>query len=233
MKRPAPAQEGSSAVVRWPPFLALYVVLTVWIFTGRELVPEAVFTDVKNGGYVIVMLLGVWVFRTSFARSWRTTKDRPLLALGMVAVGLVLMGVASVISQAALLVAGDTAMGGNQAAISAEVLTAATSFLGALLFVGLGGVVAPIVEELVFRELPLGQPRRALSTWVAASVSCLVFAAIHVRGLDEWPLMILYAGYAAALSTAYLLSGRNLLVCILAHVLWNGVGLVFLIAIAR
>lgn len=130
------------------------------------------------------------------------TKQRPALALGMVAVGLALMGVASAISQAALLVAGDTTTGGNQAAISAEVLTASTSFVGALLFVGLGGVVALIVEELVFRELPLGQKRQTLPTWSTVTVSCLVFAAIHVRGWDEWPLMILYAGYAAALSTA-------------------------------
>ena len=218
--------------MRWPLFLALYVVLTVWIFFGRELVPEAVFTGVKNGGYVVVMLLGVWVFRASFVRSWRATKERPRLALGMVVAGLALMGVASAISQAARLVAGDTTAGGNQAAISAEVLTASTSFVGALLFVGLGGVVAPIVEELVFRELPLGQLRHALSTRVAVIASCVAFAAIHVRGWDEWPLMILSTGYAAALSTVYLLSRRNLLVCILAHVLWNGIGLVFLIATA-
>lgn len=232
MRQTAPTQEGTLAVTRWPLFLALYVVLTVWIFIGREFVPEAAFTGVKNGGYVVVMLLGVWAFRASFVRSWLTTKQRPRRALGMVAVGLALMGVASAISQAALLVAGNSATGGNAAAISAEVLTASTSIVGAMLFVGLGGVVAPIVEELVFRELPLGQFRRVLSTRVAVTLSCLAFAAIHVRGWDEWPLMILYAGYAAALSTAYLLSGRNLLVCILAHVLWNGIGLVFLIAIA-
>ncbi len=232
MRQPLQAREASLAVTWWPLFLALYVVLTVWIFIGRELVPEAVFTGIKNGGYVVVMLLGVWVFRASFARSWRTARQRPVLAIGMVAVGLALMGVASAISQAALLVAGDTTTGGNQAAISTEVLTASTSFVGALLFVGLGGVVAPIVEELVFRELPLGQRSRTLTTWIAVTVSCLVFAAIHARGWDEWPQMILYAGYAAALSTAYLLSGRNLLVSTFAHVLWNGIGLVFLIAIA-
>ncbi|RKQ94595.1 membrane protease YdiL (CAAX protease family) [Mycolicibacterium mucogenicum 261Sha1.1M5] len=232
MKQPVPGEDKTLSAARRTLFLVLYIVLTVWIFIGRELVPEAVFTGVKNSGYVIVMLLGSWVFRASFARSWRTTKQRPVLALGMVAVGLTLMGVASAISQAALLVAGYSTAGGNQAAISAEVLNASTSFVGALLFVGLGGVVAPIVEELVFRELPLGQRRRAMTTWIAVTVSCLVFAAIHVRGWDEWPLMILYAGYAAALSAAYLLSGRNLLVSILAHVLWNGIGLVFLIASA-
>ena len=75
MKQPVPAREVSSAVTRWPLFLALYVVLTVWIFIGRELVPEAVFTGVKNSGYVVVMLLGVWVFRASFVRSWRTTTE--------------------------------------------------------------------------------------------------------------------------------------------------------------
>lgn len=230
MKRPGAATEESAALVHRALFLALFVVLTVWIFVGRGLVPEAAFTNVKNGGYVVVMLLGVWVFRARFARSWRMTRQRAVLALGLVVLGVALMGVASAISQAAILIAGGTAAGDNQAAISAEVLTASTSLSGSLLFLGLGGVVAPVVEELVFRELPLARPRRALPSWIAVTVSCLAFAAIHVRGWDEWPLMILYAGYAAALSTVYLLSGRNLLVSILAHVLWNGVGLAFLIA---
>ncbi len=232
MRQPASVPDGTSAITRWPVFLALYGVLTAWIFFGRELVSETVFTSVKNGGYVVVMLLGVWVFRASFVRSWLLTKKRPLLAFGMVALGLALMGVASAISQAALLIAGGAAVSGNQAAISAEVLTASSTFVGALLFVGLGGVVAPIAEELVFRELALGQLQHVLSTRVAVIASCLVFAAIHVRGWDEWPLMILYAGYAAALSAAYLLSGRNLLVCILAHALWNGIGLAILVAIS-
>lgn len=51
MRHPVPAHEGALAVTRWPLSLALYVVLTVWIFIGRELVPEAVFIGVKSGGY--------------------------------------------------------------------------------------------------------------------------------------------------------------------------------------
>lgn len=213
----------------WQVFLGLYAVLTVWILVGRELVSEPVFTPVKNAGYIVVTLAGAWVFRDGFARSWRSTRQRPLRAAGAVVLGLALMAVASAVSHVVTLIVATPAVGGNQAAISAEVLVASTSLVGGLLFVGIGGVAAPVVEELVFRELPFARLQRLLSTWAAFVLSCLVFGAIHLRGLDEWPLAILYVAFSAALATAYLLSGRNLLVSITAHVLWNTTGLVYLI----
>ncbi len=122
--------------------------------------------------------------------------------------------------------------GANQAAISDEVLIASTSLVEGLVFVGIGGVAAPVVEELVFREIFFARLRRLLSTRVAFVLSCLLFGIIHLRSLDEWPLAILYIGFAAALATAYLLSKRNLLVSITAHVLWNGTGLTYLVLAA-
>ncbi|MCK2037908.1 CPBP family intramembrane metalloprotease [Microbacterium sp. SSW1-49] len=89
------------------------------------------------------------------------------------------------------------------------------------------------MTRLVFRELPFARLRRSLSTWAAFVLSSLEFAAIHLRGLDEWPLAILYVGFSAALATAYLLSRRNLLVSMAGHVLWNGTGLTSLILTAR
>ncbi|GAA2915964.1 membrane protease YdiL (CAAX protease family) [Microbacterium keratanolyticum] len=221
------------SVVGWPWFLGLYLLLTLWIILGRALVPEALFAGIKNSGYVAVMLVGVWMFRDAFTRSWQTTRRRPFQALAMVAVAIALMGVASAVSQAAILVVGSSEPGANQSAISSEVLAASASLFAAFLFVGLGGLVAPVVEELVFREIPFGRLRHVISTGTAMILSCLVFTAIHIRGWDEWPLMLLYAGYAVALASAYLLSGRNLLACITAHALWNGIGLVFLLVSAR
>lgn len=212
----------------WQLFLALYAALTVWIFVGRDLVAEPVFAGLKNSGYVALAILGIWLFRDGFARSWRTTKQRPLLAAGAVLVGLALMAVASGASYLMTQLVSTPAVGANQAAISAEVLVASTSLVGGLMFVGVGGVAAPIVEELVFREIPFARLRRLLSTRTAFALSCLLFGAIHLRALDEWPLAILYIGFSAALATAYLLSKRNLLVSITAHVLWNGTGLAYL-----
>lgn len=213
-------------------FLGLYVALTAWIFVGRELVSESVFTGVKNGGYVILLIWGVWAFRDGFARSWRTTRQRPLLAAGSVLVGLALMAVAPAVSHLVTLFVATPAVGANQAVISAEALVASTSLVGGLLFVGVGGVAAPVVEELVFREVPFARLRHLLSTRAAFVVSCLVFGVVHLRGIDEWPLAVLYVGFAAALATAYLMSKRNLLVSIAAHILWNGTGLAYLLLTA-
>lgn len=224
----APPHHTSS----WLVFLALYIALTVWIFVGRELVSEPIFAWVKNGGYAIVMLVGAWGLRDGYARSWRTTKQHPRLAAGAVLLGLALMGVASAVSHLATLCVAAPSAGGNQAAISAEMLAASTSFLGGLVFVGIGGFAAPVVEELLFRELPFARLRRLLSTPTAFVLSCLVFGAVHLRGLHEWPLAIMYVGFAAALATAYLISKRNLLVSISTHVLWNGSGLTYVILTA-
>ena len=100
------------------------------------------------------------------------------------------------------------------------------------MFVIVGGVAAPMVEEIVFREIPFGRLRERLSTRFALILSIVIFTAIHMRSWDEWPLLILYAGYAAALATVYLLSRRNLLVCMATHILWNSTGLVFLFVTA-
>ncbi|MBP3976394.1 CPBP family intramembrane glutamic endopeptidase [Microbacterium sp. BLY] len=227
--------DGAKAVAASPRpwtigvFLALYAALTVWIIVGRDIADASVFAAVKNAGYAGLALGGGWAFRAGIARSWRTTRSRPLLAAGAVLLALALMGVASAVSQGVLLLVAAPPAGANQAAIAAEVLAASSSFVDGLLFVGVGGVAAPIVEELVFREVPLAPRRGRIGTAVAFAVSCLVFGGIHLRGVDEWPLAILYVGFAVALGAAYLVSQRNLLVTITAHVLWNGIGLGFLL----
>lgn len=218
--------------VSWQFFLGLYAALTAWVFVGGELVPEPLFAGFKNAGYLIVMVVGFAAFRDGFVRSRRMTSRRPFLSAGMVLLGLALMGTASVVSQAVVLFIGAPATGENQAAISAEALAASTSWVGGLLFVGVGGCAAPVVEELVFRELPFGRLRHVLSTRTAIILSCSLFGVVHLRGLDEWPLMILYIGFSVALMTTYLLSKRNLLVAVTAHGLWNGIGLVYLLVTA-
>ncbi len=213
-------------------FLALYLGLTVWITIGRDLVAETAFTSVKNIGYVATMIVGVWALRDAIAASWSRTRARPWFTAAMALVGVALMGVASGLSELVRVLAGAPAVGANQAAIIHELLDGTGFPVTAILFVLVGGVVAPIVEELVFREVPFARLRRWLPTPVAFALTCVAFGALHVRGVDEWPLLILYAGYSAALSVAYLVSGRNIIASVGAHVVWNTAGLVFLLVAA-
>ncbi|MGX1931611.1 CPBP family intramembrane glutamic endopeptidase [Microbacterium resistens] len=231
MTVPSPQRLGAAVreSAAWSWFLVLYALLTVWILVGRDIVAEPVFTGVKNGGDAVVMLFGAWVFRDAFARSWRVTRQRPLRAVGAALVGVVLMGVASALSQLATVLAATSVAGQNQAAISSELLVAATTVAGGIVFVGIGGVMAPVVEELAFRELPFTRLRGFLSTRTAFVLTSVVFAAVHLRSAQEWPLGILYVGFSAALATAYLMSHRNLLVSVAVHVLWNGTGLTYLL----
>jgi membrane protease YdiL (CAAX protease family) len=207
-------------------------VLTAWILVGRDFVHEPVFAALKNAGYVATMLLGFWAFQDGFARSWRVTRQRPLLAAGSTVFGLALMGAASALSQVVMFFFTPPVASENQVAINAEVLTSSTSLLEGLLFIGVGGFVAPIVEEIVFRELPFRRPRSRLLTSVAVVLSCLAFGAIHLRGAGEWQFGVLYVGYAAALTVAYFVSARNLLVPVTTHVAWNATGLTYLLLTA-
>lgn len=207
-------------------FAALYIALTVWILLGSDVAGDDAFRPVKNLGYVATAVVGVWALRDAFVRGWRDLRARPRLTATVV-LGLALMGAASGLSALAQLVAPTG--GANQAAIVAEVLANAASPLGGVLFVVIGGLVAPLVEELFFREIPFGRLRRRLPTWVAYVLTCTVFALTHLRGIEEWPLAVLYAGFAAALATTYLLAGRNLLASIAVHAVWNTTGLVFLL----
>lgn len=208
-------------------FAALYLALTVWILVGGELVGDDAFRLVKNLGYVATAVVGVWAMRNAFVRGWRDLRARPRLTAAVVVLGLALMGAASGLSALAQVVAPTG--GANQAAIVAEVLASAASPLGGVLFVAVGGLVAPLVEELMFREIPFGRLRHRVPTWAAYVLTCAVFAVIHLRGIEEWPLAVLYAGFAAALATTYLLSRRNILASIAVHAIWNTTGLVFLL----
>jgi membrane protease YdiL (CAAX protease family) len=48
-----------------------------------------------------------------------------------------------------------------------------------LLFIGLVVVVAPLIEEIVFRGMLLSRLRRAMGPWAAIAVSAAAFAALH------------------------------------------------------
>ncbi len=82
-------------------------------------------------------------------------------------------------------------------------------------------VVAPVLEELVFRGLLLHGLRRRHSPTFAATASAIVFALYH---LDPWQMA---AAFGLGLGLAWLTLGtRSVLPAILVHALINATGLV-------
>lgn len=78
------------------------------------------------------------------------------------------------------------------------------------------GLVAPAVEELVYRGLIYGFARSLIEHWPAALLSSALFALVHVDAVASLPLFVLALG----LATAYDRS-RTLWVPVLMHMLFN------------
>ncbi|BDE05877.1 hypothetical protein WPS_11530 [Vulcanimicrobium alpinum] len=86
-------------------------------------------------------------------------------------------------------------------------------------------VIAPIVEETVFRGLLFGALARPLGVVAAAALSALVFGGVHLDAVLFPSLAAI--GFINAL--CYAATG-NLTVCVAIHALNNGLGTVVLIA---
>lgn len=81
-----------------------------------------------------------------------------------------------------------------------ELAGRADTVVGWVVFAGIVGVGAPVVEELFYRGLFLRSLRKAgASTWLAVLVSSVVFAAIHFQAL-QFPGLLLFGLIAAALT---------------------------------
>lgn len=89
--------------------------------------------------------------------------------------------------------------------------------------VGLAIVLAPVLEECIFRGLALPLLSRHIGTGPAVLVTSVLFAAIHFHPPSFVPLCIMAAGF----SMAYLHSG-TLLVPIVMHALFNGINVLLL-----
>ncbi len=87
-------------------------------------------------------------------------------------------------------------------------------------------IVAPLVEETVFRGFIYGVLKRYTDGWFAAVCSALFFSVVHMHVGSFVPLFILALGFCAA----YEMTGC-LLVPILMHALFNGTSIMLMFAI--
>lgn len=111
----------------------------------------------------------------------------------------------------------------NQAGI--EAMLQAAPFWAALLVLGL---LAPLVEEYIFRHLLIGKLSRHLNIWFCAVISVVPFAFLHVSselfaGDMQAVLMTVvpYLTMSIVFTLAYIFSGRSLLFVWLLHAFNN------------
>lgn len=88
-------------------------------------------------------------------------------------------------------------------------------------------VLAPIVEEILFRHLLIGELGKKFNFYVMAVISALAFAGIHVIYATSPFEIIDYLILAIPMVWVYLKSGRNLGVSIALHMLNNFISMMF------
>lgn len=111
----------------------------------------------------------------------------------------------------------------NQAAVDS--LAKVGSPLSNLLFMITVGIIGPMNEELLFREVIIGQLGTKLPKWILVIVSSVLFGLIHITSLDQLPQTLPYIWNGLMLSLLYVRNKDNVLLSSGAHMLNNIIGL--------
>lgn len=192
-------------------------------FTGPDgTVNEGAFTfGINLVSYAVLTVLALIACWRPFVASLRTFRSHGWLKAGLIPV----IWLACIMVNAAVVVsAGGDVKSANQVAI--EEMTTQVPFLPMVLVTVL---MAPFVEEYVFRHLMIGKLSRWVNVWVCAAISMVLFASIHFisTGFSFDPVQIVpYLTLAAAISVAYVLTGRSLAYATILHVFNNLVSIV-------
>ncbi len=185
--------------------------LNVGAFTfGINLVAYSILT--------VLALIACW---RPFVDSLRTFRRHGWLKAGLIPV---IWLACIMVNAAVVLSAGGDIKSANQVAI--EEMTTQVDFLPMALVTVL---MAPFVEEYIFRHLMIGKLSRWVNVWVCVAISMVLFASIHFisTGFDFDPVQIIpYLTLAAAISVAYVLTGRSLAYATILHVFNNLVSIV-------
>jgi len=154
------------------------------------------------------------------AAGWRWEGGRQVLrALGGAAVVLPLAGALGVIGQQILR---------NQPPTSPliTIMAQVTNPWLLAVMVVMAVVLAPVVEETLFRGILYGGLRRRLGMWPAALLSGLIFGVVHYQPVA----LLALVGLGVAFAVLYERS-RSLVVPAIAHGVFNGVNVLLLLAL--
>ena len=209
--------------------------LLLWFvyFSNLMIVPRFFLTQAEDGTlhvdrkvYILVQLItamyAVWSYREVIQRGFENLVKRRFVR--DIAIGYVVRVVLTLLL--ALVV--PLQQTDNQANI--ESLLNSTSIV---LMVILTCVVAPIVEELVFREAIIGAFKDKVNSWVLTAISIFFFVLLHSlsnSGGIDWSAALMYVPLTIPLVGMYRYYEDNVAASMLMHFVSNSVAMIFLVA---
>ncbi len=209
------------------------VLLWFVYFSNLMIVPRFFLTQAEDGTlhverkvYILVQLItamyAVWSYREVIQRGFEDLKKRRFIR--DIAIGYVVRVVLTMLL--ALVV--PLQQTDNQANI--ESLLNSTSIVLMLI---LTCVVAPIVEELVFREAIIGAFKDKVNPWILTAISIFFFVLLHSisnSGGIDWSAALMYVPLTIPLVGIYRYYKDNVAASMLMHFVSNSVAMIFLIA---
>lgn len=209
------------------------VLLWFVYFSNLMIVPRFFLSQAEDGTlhvdrkvYILVQLItamyAVWSYREVIQRGFENLVKRRFVR--DIAIGYVVRVVLTLLL--ALVV--PLQQTDNQANI--ESLLNSTSIV---LMVILTCVVAPIVEELVFREAIIGAFKDKINSWVLTAISIFFFVLLHSlsnSGGIDWSAALMYLPLTIPLVGMYRYYEDNVAASMLMHFVSNSVAMIFLVA---
>lgn len=209
------------------------VLLWFVYFSNLIIVPRFFLTQAEDGTlhvdrkiYILVQLMtamyAVWSYREVIQRGFENLVKRRFvrdIAIGYVVRVLLTMLLALVV---------PLQQTDNQANI--ESLLNSTSIVLMLI---LTCVVAPIVEELVFREAIIGAFKDKMNPWILTAISIFFFVLLHSisnSGGIDWSAALMYVPLTIPLVGMYRYYEDNVAASMLMHFVSNSVAMIFLVA---
>ena len=209
------------------------VLLWFVYFSNLMIVPRFFLTQAEDGTlhvdrkvYILVQFItamyAVWSYREVIQRGFESLVKRRFVR--DIAIGYVVRVVLTLLL--ALVV--PLQQTDNQANI--ESLLNSTSIVLMLI---LTCVVAPIVEELVFREAIIGTFKDKMNPWILTAISIFFFVLLHSisnSGGIDWSAALMYVPLTIPLVGMYRYYEDNVAASMLMHFVSNSVAMIFLVA---
>ena len=207
-------------------FLILYLIL---IFSSsipnNQLIQIGIANNLQQANYInnwlfitchlILICCGLLLFKERFKQSWKGYKQNFWQYLGFAILGM--LGIIFVSS----LFNFNTA---NQNSL--WLMMSQMTSLQKIFFIVVLTFIGPINEELVFRQILIGEFSQYLSKWLLLIISSFLFGILHIPSLNLFYQTLPYLGSGLILGLVYIKSKDNVLCSASVHWLNNLLSLI-------
>ena len=171
----------------------------------------------KMGGYTVMFIVGVVLFRDVFAKGFKDIKEHPLKNLIWLLAGFIGQYIGQIIGSIPESILYPDYMNPNTTNVMDAI-----QVVSPLIYIPVLGILGPVVEELFFRELLVDKLRGKLPGAILVILSGLLFTVYHMHGisLPEF-LSCLPHGMGGVVFAIVVLYGKNFVTDCSIHILFN------------